>query len=297
MADPRELTQDLRDAGQQAAGGVQAGVERGVRRAAPGLEALARFGYVSKGVVYATVGLLALALAFGRGGQATDAQGALRRLGDLPLGSALIWPLALGLFGYALWQLLRALLDPEGLGQEAKALAKRAAYLLSALINFALFWFAVRLAGEGRVGGGAGEAAAAREVLSLPAGQLWLGLAGVLLLGAGAAQVIEAVRGTFMRRVVLRDAAGRHAGKIRRIGQLGLGARGVTFAALGAFLLTAAAADEARRVRDSSGLLTWLRDQPAGEWLLALSALGTFCYGLWCFVQARYRRIGLAEGG
>lgn len=274
---------------------MQASVERGVRQAAPGLEALARFGYASKGVVYATVGLLALALASGRGGQATDSQGALRRLEDLPLGSVLIWPLALGLLGYALWQLLRAVLDPEQLGTEPRALAKRAGYLLSSLLNFALVWFAVRLAGEGRATGGEGGQAAAREVLSLPAGQLWLGLAGLALLGVGAAQIAEAVRGKFMRRIALRDAAAQHAGTVRRVGQLGLIARGLTFGAVGAFLLAAAFEDEARRVRDTSGILTWLRDQPAGEVLLALIALGTFCYGLWCFVQARYRRIGLSE--
>ena len=43
-------------------------VERASRQVAPALEALARFGYASKGVLYGTVGFLALSLALGEGG-------------------------------------------------------------------------------------------------------------------------------------------------------------------------------------------------------------------------------------
>ena len=60
MANLKEVGSELRDAGAQAVQGavqgVQAGVTEGVRHAAPGLEALARFGYASKGVVYGTIG-------------------------------------------------------------------------------------------------------------------------------------------------------------------------------------------------------------------------------------------------
>lgn len=101
---------DLKDVtalGQQAGAKLEGVVRQVTHQAAPGLEALARVGYASKGVVYATIGLLALSVALGRGGATTDAKGALLRLQDLPLGNVLLWLLVLGLIGYALWQLIR----------------------------------------------------------------------------------------------------------------------------------------------------------------------------------------------
>ena len=38
-------------------------------------------------------------------------------------------------------------------------------------------------------------------------------------------------------------------------------------------------------------MLKWLREQPAGNVLLFVLALGTLLYGVWCVVQALYRRI------
>ncbi|MFC5847152.1 DUF1206 domain-containing protein [Deinococcus petrolearius] len=286
MADEHEMAGTLRRAGEQA-----------VQEAAPGLEALARFGYACRGVVYLTVGGLALTLAAGRrGGAATDTQGAVRRLEDLPLGEGLVGVLALGLVGYALWQLLRAVLDPERLGVDAGGLARRTGYLASGAVNLGAAWFAFRLVTQAGVGGGASEQDLAARVLALPAGQLLLGLGGAALLGAGIAELVSAARGKFMRFIALRGAGADHAATIRRVGQCGTAARGAVLGLVGAFVLVAAVQGEAAGVRGTGGALNWLLNRPGGAWLLGAVALGTVCYGLWCFVQARYRHIQVRPG-
>jgi hypothetical protein len=74
------------------------------------LEWLARAGLLARGVVYAIVGVLALQLALGNGGDTTTQQGALRRIADQQFGQVLLIAVAVGLFGYAVWRLLRAAL-------------------------------------------------------------------------------------------------------------------------------------------------------------------------------------------
>ncbi len=59
--------------------------------------------------------------------------------------------------------------------------------------------------------------------------------------------------------------------------------------AVGASLTLGAWKGSASGVRDTAGVLTRLRDQ--GDGLLGIVALGTLCYGVWCVVQALYRRI------
>ncbi|MVN85863.1 DUF1206 domain-containing protein [Deinococcus sp. HMF7620] len=295
---------DLKHTGEELASHVKSGVHRaqqGARvateHAAPGLELLARVGYASKGVVYGAVGLLALGVALGRGGATTDSQGALIRLQDIPAGSALLWLLAAGLVGYALWQLIRAVLDPEHQGAGAKGLVKRAGYGLSAGANAGLAFFTAQLALRGDMARQQNsEDQAARTVLNLPAGQLLLGVVGLILLGIAANQLYIAYGAKFMKHMAFHDMGARTEQALSRIGQVGIAARGVLMLLIGSFALVAAWRGQASQAAGMSEVLTWLREQAAGNVLLGAVALGTLCYGVWCVVQARYRRIRI-EGG
>ncbi|MFC4426595.1 DUF1206 domain-containing protein [Deinococcus navajonensis] len=293
---------DLKQTGKHLAGEVHSGLHQvgagasGVtHQVAPALETLARVGYASKGVVYGAVGLLALSVALGRslgmGGATTDSKGALVRLQDLPGGQGLLWLLVLGLIGYALWQLLRAVMDPEQQGKGAKGIVKRGGYLLSSIFNLGLALFAGRLAVSGAAARNQhSEAQTAGQVLSVPGGQLLLGLAGVALLAIAGNQLYSAYGAKFMKRMKFSGSSGRGE-TLKRIGQVGIGARGLTTAIIAVFLLVAAWRNKAGMVPGVSEVLTWLRNQPAGTFLLGTLALGTLCYGVWCVVQALYRRI------
>ncbi len=271
-------------------------VERAGRKVAPGLEVLARFGYASKGVVYGTVGFLALSLALGAGGTTTDTKGALLRLQDLPAGSVLLWVLVVGLVGYALWQLLRAVLDPEHQGTEAKGLAKRLGYAVSGVAYLVLAVFSARVAAQGSAPRNQNsESQTASDVLQLPGGQVLLGLAGVALLAVAANQLYSAYGARFMKRMAFTDVGARYRDTLKRVGQVGIAARGVLLTIVGIFLLVAAWRDKASVVIGTSEALAWLRDQPAGQFLLAAVALGTLCYGVWCVTQALYRRINVMD--
>ena len=63
------------------------GARQGERVArTPALDWLARAGLVARGVVYGIIGVLALKLALGDGGKATNQQGALRTIAQQPFG-------------------------------------------------------------------------------------------------------------------------------------------------------------------------------------------------------------------
>jgi hypothetical protein len=145
----------------------------------PWVEALARLGYVAKGVVYVVVGGLAVQAALGGGGETTGSEGALRAIGRQPFGEVLLWVLAVGLVGYSLWRLVSAFLDPEGKGTGAAEIANRGGYLASGVVHGLLAAYAFGLAtGDGGGGGGGTETWTAR-VLAHPFGAWLVGLAGL----------------------------------------------------------------------------------------------------------------------
>ncbi len=73
--------------------------ERTARSAATSkwMTMLARLGYAVKGVVYLVIGILAVQLAAGRGGKATDQRGAIHIIYDQPFGRFLLVIVAIGL--------------------------------------------------------------------------------------------------------------------------------------------------------------------------------------------------------
>src|SRR5690242_13483791 len=79
-------------------------------------ELLSRAGFVARGLIYAIIGVLALKLALGHGGKLTNQQGALHTVAHQPFGKLLLTLVAIGLGGYSLWRLVRALIGhgPEG---------------------------------------------------------------------------------------------------------------------------------------------------------------------------------------
>src|SRR4051812_30858731 len=91
---------------------------------------LARVGLVAKGFSYGIVGLLALKLAIGEGGQATSRQGALRQLAGTTYGTVLLILLAFGFAAYAIWRFLQT--------TQTDKWGKRAGYVGRGLVYSAL---------------------------------------------------------------------------------------------------------------------------------------------------------------
>jgi hypothetical protein len=76
-------------------GGVRHGGEAIARRSEFGW--LARAGLVARGVSYGIIGILALKLAVGSGGETTNQRGALQTVAHQPFGKALLIAMAVGL--------------------------------------------------------------------------------------------------------------------------------------------------------------------------------------------------------
>jgi hypothetical protein len=259
------------------------------------LELLARLGYAARGVVSLIVGGLALLAALGRGGRTTDSKGALQTLMQQPLGEVLLGIVAVGLFGFALWRIFQSLLDADGLGTAPKALARRAGQAVSAAVYFGLGVFATRLLlASGQTGGGEQDA---RDwtawLLAQPFGRWLAGAAGLALIGAAIGMAHRAWTGSFRHHLACGDAAR----WVVPLGRLGFAARGVVFLAAGAFLVIAAYRSDPSEARGLGGVLRALQEQPFGQALFAMVALGLAAFGAFGLVQARFRRIDAPRPG
>jgi hypothetical protein len=254
---------------------------------------VARVGFIAKGIVYATVGVLAAKSAAGLGGgRTTDTEGAIRTLGRQPFGDAMLLAIGLGLLAYAAWRAVQAILDVDGKGRDAQGLLVRASFLGSGLIHLGLAVTALALfAGARRRAPSEGIEQWTARALAEPLGVWAVGAVGVGVGIGGLYQLYKAHGARFEKRLALEGLSAGRRHWIRRIGQVGLTARGVTFGIIGWFLLQAARHADSSQARGLAGSLRVLRRQPQGDVLLGAVAFGLVAYGLLSFVMARYRRL------
>lgn len=270
------------------------------QRVTPGddwISTFGRIGYAAKGVVYTIVGVLAVDAAFTGGGQTTGSRGALREIASQPFGQVLLVLTGIGLLGYAAFRLVSASVDPTRLGfsEDAKTTVKRIGYAVSGLINAALAFFALRIAfgsgggGSGSGGSGGGKQGMTAELMSQPFGQWLVGIIGVIVIGVGLYHFYKAAKAKFMEKYNRHEMSRTETTWAKRIGRVGLSARGVTFCMIGYFVVQAALQSDASEVKGLGGAFDELLSQPYGPWLMGAVAIGFVCYGVYCFSYARYR--------
>jgi hypothetical protein len=258
------------------------------------LEHLARAGFAARGLVYCLVGGLALLAAIGSGGDAGGGKSALRSLLSQPFGSVLLAGVGLGLIFFAVWRIVGAVADPDGLGSSPKGLGSRALYFVSGLVNGALAITAFDLA-LGR-GSGGGDDQAAQDwtawVLAHPFGQWAVAAIGVGLAVGGVLYGLKGWKGDVLKRLSVPPERCKFA---ITLGRLGYTARGATFVLIGGFLLVAALQGDSDEAKGLGGSLEMLEAQPYGWLPLGAVGVGLFAFGLFGFVQALYRRIRLPD--
>lgn len=252
-------------------------------------ETLGRVGYAVKGVLYALLGVLAVQAARG-GGDAEGQRGALQTVADSSFGGVLLTVIAVGLAAYALWRLTDAALDVEGHGTDAEGLAVRAGRVISGASYALLAYAAVRILRGGGGGQGGGAEESAQTALALPGGRFVLGAVALGVLGYGVYEFVRAYRASFMDKFALDGVAAAHRTTVRRLGRAGLVARGVVYVIIGVALATAAYQADADEAVGLDGALASLRDAPYGTLVLGAVGLGLAAYGLYCWVNAKYRQ-------
>jgi fumarate reductase subunit D len=272
-------------------------VDRGtnaVKRAAtnPQLELLERLGYAVRGLLYVTMGLLALGIALGLGaGKATDLSGSLVFLTGNPLGKLVLIVVIVGLSAYSLWGLIRAIYDPLHRGSSASGYAARLGFVTSALSYAAIVIFALQiLAGSGGASGDSTQKTIA-SVLTNPAGGWVTILIGLVAVGIGVGQFVEAYRAVFARDLKGSEMTAPERNIAVKLGRFGMFARGVTFLVIGWFLIQAGIHHDAGQVQGFGGAFMFLLSEPYGHLLVGVIALGFVALGLHSFACARWIRL------
>jgi hypothetical protein len=265
-------------------------VSSNARRASesPAAQALARVGLAARGVIYILIGWVAILVALGQSSRQADQQGALQLLAGQPYGLVSLWLLGIGFAGYALWRLSEAAFGVTGEGHGA---GPRLKSLVRALV-YASFGYLTFKVISGTQGSQTGQQQDLTATVMHHAGGRWLvGIIGLIIVVAGLALVVEGIRHTFMKYLRTSQMTARTRRVVERLGMVGTAARGLVFALAGILVVDAAVTYQPSKAGGLDKALLTLRNQPFGEFLLLLAALGLIVFGVYGLCEARWRKV------
>jgi hypothetical protein len=251
-----------------------------------------RIGFGARGLTYALIGAIAIALASGAGSSASpDQQGALELVARAPLGGVILAVAAVGLAAYAVWKLVLAALGTGPEGADGHGAMDRLSNLAGGVVYLGFCALAVRVL----AGSGGNQTRSQRHttagVLGWPAGRELVAGAGVVLVAISLQQAYVALRGEFAHH----SKTGEMGPEERRIfmilGRVGLTARALVFGLSGYFLIRTAIDFKVSRGLGVDGSLSEVHAQTYGNVLLVLVGVGLLLFAVFSLLEARRRRL------
>lgn len=256
------------------------------------IEFAARVGYGARGFVYVSIGVLTLLAALDLEGRSVGTQGAVIWLAGQPFGRLWLVLLGLGLWAFVGWRILQAVFDADLEGKSWRALLLRAGQAVSGLFYGFLAAGVFELLDE--VGARmSGEDVAENQrkaaiLLELPFGDALLIIVGLVVTAVGVGNIVKGIRADFAEMLSCSEVWCRPLSLIARTGYV---ARGIAYLPLALFVTLAGWHARASEVGSFGSSLDALETQPGGSLMLGATAIGLMAFGLFAFVEARFRRI------
>lgn len=254
------------------------------------LEILARIGFIGYGIVHLLFAWLALQIAFGGSARDGDQSGALRTLAAQPMGKFLVVTIAVGLLAMAIWQGLEAAvghLSERG----GERVMERVASAGRTVVYLYFAWTAWKVFSDANSNSADKQEALTGELMTTSGGRWLVGLAGLGLAAIGVGLVVYGLVKRFEKHLKTGEMDPKTRRLTRRLGIAGYVAKGIAYAIAGILVIVAAVNYDPEKARGLDAALRTLRDQSYGTVLLTLVALGIAAFGVFCFLQSRYRKV------
>jgi hypothetical protein len=263
------------------------------RNVQPWVSRIVRLGYLAKGVIYTSIGALAMRVAFGmRGGRLTDPSGVLLQILRQPFGMALLTIIGIGIVGYAAYYLFEAIADLRHKGGGVRGWRARSLTIIKSVVYGTVGVQALRIVFAGDRPSSNPDYGA-NVVMHFPFGWVLLVLIGAGVAIYGIVQINMAWEGRADEDIDV--ARLRHdASWVLTLGRAGTAARGVILIMMGVALALAGANGKPSQAAGYRDVLSTVAS--TDPWLLAAMGSGLLCFGLYQLFHARYARLPLNAG-
>jgi hypothetical protein len=265
-----------------------------VARNGRAVAALARTGLAARGFTYLIIASVAAQIALGGTRQSADQHGAIEDVASKPFGRVLLIAMGIGFAAYALWRWsVAAFGGPDAAAaSRAKKLVQRFGALATGFVYAGLCVSTIlALTGRPTSSSTQHQQSVTARLLALPLGRAFVIAIAIGVVIGGIVVIWRALTRKFEKNLATEKMGPRVREWAVGFGVAGNGAGGIVLCLVGIFLIQAAAANNARASKGLDQTLRTIAHAPFGPALLLIVTAGLAAYGLYSFVEMRYRRV------
>lgn len=245
------------------------------------------YGCIATGLIYATVGVIALLSFFKVREGGADESSMLAMIHDYVVGRIFIWVILAGSLCYVIWRFYEAATDPYKYGAQPWGIVKRISICLSTIADIMIVYTAIRvLLGTGRImldGQPKEEQETVGSLLRQPWGNEIIILIGLIIILTAITQLLYGVTKGYRERIDM-DRFRRSIKILTHIlAWSGYFARGIILGIIGFFLVKSAITGNVKVVVNTDKAFDFIGDH-IGHLYFILVALGTICYGIFMII-------------
>lgn len=233
---------------------------------------LIRFGCLTRGVLFGLVGFYTIQLVRGATNAAKGVPEVLLAINNLPGGNILLLVAIVGLFGYAGWSIIRAIL--------IKRLDLKLSYLLSA-ISYLLIIIPTIAVALNLSNSHAPTNDFLVKILYSPHGNIILDFIGIAVILSGIFQNYVIIKTKDLTALWSEELEGKIRKPFMYISKVGIVFRNIVFMLIGYFFFEAGNTVNPSDIKNVNGVLDSVNSMPNGYILLYAIGIGLVCFGIY----------------
>lgn len=251
------------------------------------LRALTLIGCFSTGIIYSSIGIIAILsfLKLKNGG--ADESSFFVLLNGFVAGRILNWMIIAGALCFIIWRFYEAFKDPYHIGKDAKGIMLRTGAAFSSGADAFIALSALRAVFDQQKAPVTGQPVQQRELVAHLLQTKWGHMAviaiGVVILITAAVLILYGLSKSFTEAIRASDFSKKQKSLVHAIAYAGYFSRGVILTIMGFFFLKSAVKNDSSYVVNTDKAFDFIGDHIGHPWFI-LIALGTVCYGVYMFI-------------
>lgn len=249
------------------------------------IKKIRKFGFLSKGFVYVTIGILTLLTALKLGGKVSDKNGVITFLENQIFGKILLIIVGFGMFSYAIWRFYKSYFV-------IKKEEKKTKYLLSIDyfirgIVYSSFAISVLFKVFNQSKNGISKESAVAKILQLETGKYILYAIAIIIFFSAINQFYIVYKNIFLENVEKSKNITSFS-FLEKTGKFGITARGISFLIFSWFIFKATSDKNPSKIKGTQEMFSYLQNLSFGSFLMGIMALGFISYGVFQYFYGRY---------
>ncbi|TMM29015.1 DUF1206 domain-containing protein [Polaribacter aestuariivivens] len=249
------------------------------------IQKIRTFGFVTKGLVYAIIGILTFLTALNIGGKVSDRNTVIAFLENQIFGKVLLLIVGTGMLSYAIWRFYKSFLVVTNKNKKTKYILMIDFFMRG--IIYGSFAISILYKAVNQSTQGVSKESLVTKILNLENGAYILYTIAIIIFISAINQFYIVTKNKHLKNIEQSKNLESFA-FLKKTGTFGISARGISFLIFAWFIFKAASEQNPNQIKGTQEMFTYLHNLTFGDILMAIMALGFISYGIFQYFYARY---------